>query len=838
MKFYTNVSRRGNKILVREVVDGNHTQYTDAFEPTLYIKSNREESFKTMTGDFARAVKHASIAEAKSWVEQYTEVNGVEIFGMTDWVLQYISQNRAINPAFDKLSVWSMDIETALAKDENGNEIFPNPRDAGGEVLLITIVNQMTGKSFTFGSKQYSGKDTNYIFCQNESDLFTKFLMFWRQVDPDIVTGWNVEGFDIPYLINRGTQIVGKEIEKLSPWGEVNTFIKTFNGEEELKFRLIGISVLDYMVLYKKYSTAGKKESYSLAFISQEELGTTKLDHSEFKTWTEFHENGWDKFVSYNVIDALLVKQLNDRLKFLQLVTTIAYGAGVNFEDVASPVKTWDTIIHAFCLERNIVIPQRNNEALRHIEGAYVKDPTPGRYHNVCSLDATSLYPSIIITNNISPETFVGNIPDVTVETMLSGKDKSPSEEYVMTPVGALYSRDKVGILPQLMINYMKERKEVKSLMLQKEQELENTTDESLRLSLESNIAMLDAKQLAIKILLNSLYGATGNKGFRYFKWEHASSITGTGQYLLRSIEKHIDNVLNKKFKTQHQYLIYGDTDSVLFDLDAVIRDKIPNDKIRVSIEKIATDLIRPEVNKICSECCEQMNSKENKINFKLEVAAPSYKTESGYTTSAIWLAKKKYVIRVESSEGVVYKEPKYKTMGLEMVRSSTPMFIRGELKKAIDYVFDKTESETQDFIDSVKEQFNTLHYSQIAFPRTANGLKEYSDASSIYKKGTPIHVRGVLLYNYYLDKFKLTQYKKIGEGEKIKFIYLKVPNSIRENIIAFPSEGEIPEEFNIIGSIDKELQFSKVFVGPMQILLTPIGWNAERIATLDDFFG
>jgi DNA polymerase elongation subunit (family B) len=552
---------------------------------------------------------------------------------MTDYVRQYLGREK-YEWEYSQLSIWSMDIETTVPEDENGDTEFPEPIDAKGEILLITLTNLHTGKSFTFGSQPYSGDDTRYMDCGNEKNLLKMFLGFWQQINVDIITGWNIEQFDVPYLVTRITDVLGEDFAKqLSPWGLVRCTNKEFNGRLEYQTELTGISILDYMILYKKYILT-KQESYSLANITEVELGHSKLDHSEYKTWKEFHTEGFEtKFVPYNVIDALLIKQLDDKLNLIRIVTTVAYKAGINFEDVSSPIKTWDSIIHNTLLAEKVVVPQTGRSRAQPLDGAYVKEPVPGFYHNVSSIDATSLYPSIIITNNISPETYLGNV-GTTIEDFFDIKSTAVfgDEEYVVTPAGARYSKKKRGILPRLMIQYMADRKTVKNEMLALEQEYENTKEESLL----NRIAALDAMQMAIKILLNSCYGATANEHFRFFKHDHAASITLSGQYLLRSAENKVGSKINKKFKTDGEpHVVYCDTDSIYFCLDPIIKKfGVAREKTRETLEKLTSEIITPMVNEICQECCDKMGSYENKISFKLEIAAPG--------ASAIWIGKKK----------------------------------------------------------------------------------------------------------------------------------------------------------------------------------------------------
>lgn len=829
-KFYTNVAIVGSQVYVREVVDGIKSQRKDSWEPTIYVKGkpNREtKEFKTLHGDTSYSIQPGSIPECKDFLKQYEGVTGFEIYGQLNFSLQYMNEYKPKNWAYKYISAWAIDIETKVPEDENGKTSFPLPKDTKAEVLLITMVDLHTGRAFTWGTKPYNGEDTQYMYCATEEELFKQFVNFWEQRDIDIITGWNIEQFDLPYLINRMNKVLGDEFTKrLSPWKRVRCSDRMYKKRLEYSTEILGVSVLDYMNLYKKYMPI-RQESYSLGHIAQVELGTTKLDHSEFETFNEFWQKDWNKFTRYNIIDTTLIKGLDDKLKLIQVVLTMAYEAKINYEDVSSPVKLWDAIIHNHLLDQDIVVPQQAIEKSGiPLDGAYVKEPVPGWYKNVASIDATSLYPSEIITNNVSPETYVGNC-GAGIEDFLSNRTIDVDSKYIVTPCGAVYSREKQGVLPAVVIKYMAMRKDSKTEMLRLEQEYEDTKDESLK----DRISALDNLQYAIKIAMNSLYGATANKFFRFYKHDHAASITLSGQYMLRTLEEKIDIRLNALFKTEGvKYLIYIDTDSLYFNLDPVIQKfNVPQDKAIKTIEKLTVEKINPIVNSLIEECCVKMRSYDNRIFFKLEVAADK----------ALWVGKKKYALRVHSSEGVTFSKPKMKVKGLEMVKSSTPKFVREQLKKALDLIFDTDEKTIQSFVQEVRTNFMQLSYQEVSFPRGVNNLSDFEDDRTIYGSGTPIQVRGALLYNHKLLELGLDgKYPLIGEGDKIKFVYLKKPNTMKENVIAYPVDAGIPKEFGVIGQVDYDLQFEKTFHSSIDILTAAINWNSVETSSLEEFFG
>ena len=546
----------------------------------------------------------------------------------------------------------------------------------------------------------------------------------------------------------------------------------------------------------------------------------------------EIRQEMYDKFVRYNVIDTQLVTELDNKLKLIDVALALAYKAKINFDDVFSPVKLWDSLITNTLLAEKIVVPQRKHVGSRNIEGAYVKEPRVGFYGWMTSLDATSLYPSIMQSLNISPEKYTGRIP-VTVDQMMDGsanlEHMAKEQNFAVSSIGAMFKRDGQGFIPKLITDLMAERKTTKKLMLQTESEYEQTKNPEL----QSKIAALNAKQMAIKIAMNSLFGAYAQEGFRFFNPDIAESITLTGQQILRTIERDIDTALNRRFGTKSvPYLTYIDTDSTYFNVDTVVNKFLagkPTDQIVKAVEKIAVDILQDEVNKICNRVSDQLNFFDNKISFKLEAVADK----------ALFIARKKYAMRVHSSEGVTYAKPKLKTVGLELVRSSTPAYIRGKLKESLNLIFSTDEKTVQQFIQEVKTEFWKLPVDAVAFPRSANNLQEYSDPTTIYTKGCPIQVRGVLLYNHYVKQNKLTaKYPVIKDGARIRFFYLKMPNPFKENVLAIPADGQLPSEFNLDKYVDYDLQFEKSFISAMEIMMKPIGWNVEEVSTLDDFFG
>lgn len=836
--FYTNVDIVDGKIAIRGYSD-ERGRWKGKIAPNLKMYLTTPEpngSVKTLYGGNAKPFEFTTIREARDFIKRYEGVSGAELFGQHNFTLQSIYNTYPHELKFDqnKISSWSLDIETKLPVDEDGRPSgFPDVETANAEITLITMQRISDGATYTFASREYpDGKpDCNqFINAGSESDLLRMFISFWNEQSVEVITGWNIERFDIPYIINRCNLVCGESVtDQLSPWSKVSVIKKKISGsfgDEELVASISGVSILDYMAIYKKF-TFGNHESYSLNSIAMDELGLSKLDHSEFADFNDFYERGFKKYVDYNIRDTALVRMLDQKLQLLNLIYTIAYMAKVNFNDVFSPVKTWDALLHNKLMAESKVVPIResNPDANKHIEGAYIKDPKVGFYDWVVSLDATSLYPSIMMTLNISPETYLGINYDVSLQKILSGECEFsfPTSNSCSGVTGVSFDKSERGVIPTIVQEYMTLRKSTKRAMLEKQQELENIGGSDKKI--ESDIASLDAKQMAFKILLNSLYGAMGNRGFRFFNSNVAETITLTGQYVLRSIENKIDDVLNSKFGTNdHKYLIYIDTDSVYFDVAPVVTKWMSGkstSEIANLLAKVAIDQIQQEVNKIVSQCCDAMRVYDNKLSFKLEVIGDK----------AIWVAKKKYVIRVHSSEGVIYKSPKFKSVGLEMVKSSTPKFIREKLGDLLPIIFDKGESAVHDFLECSYEAFLKLDTNEISIPKGMNNMSAFKgEGYQLCKKGTPMQVRAALAYNHMIKKVGVeTKYQPIPNDSKIRYLYLKTPNPVGENIIAYPVDGELPKEFNLKDKIDVHTMWEKTMLASVEILLKPIGWTTER---------
>ena len=832
MRFYTNVQMVGDNFLVRGYENGKHFMTREKFYPTLFVSSKKETKYKTLDGEHVKSIKPGTVRECREFYKKYDGVENFKIYGNDRYIYQYISDQYPEDEVkFDisKIKLTTLDIEV---KSENG---FPDVESAAEEILLITIQDYTTKQIRTWGQGPFNNKQKNVIYksFNSEYELLLNFINWWmvEENTPEVLTGWNIELYDIPYLTRRLDRVLGEKLKRrLSPWGLVTENEIYIAGRKNISYDVGGITQLDYLNLYKKF-TYKAQESYRLDYISNVELGQKKLDHSEFDTFKDFYTQGWQKFVEYNIIDVELVDRLEDKMKLIELAIVMAYDAKANYADVFSQVRMWDTIIYNYLKKKNIVIPpkERSDKSEKYA-GAYVKEPIPGKYDWVVSFDLNSLYPHLIMQYNISPETLLEQRhPSVSVDKIL--QEEVNFELYKDSAVcanGAMYRKDKRGFLPELMEKIYKDRTIYKKKMLEAKQAYEKTKTKKL----EKEIARCNNIQMARKIQLNSAYGAIGNQYFRYYKLANAEAITLSGQVSIRWIENKMNAFINKILKTEDvDYVIASDTDSIYLNLGPLV------EVIYKGREKTAESIVS-FLNKICEVEFEKYieSSYETLANYVNAYDQKMFMKRENIADRGIWTAKKRYILNVWDSEGVRYEEPKLKMMGIEAVKSSTPAPCRTMIKDGLKLMMNGTEEDVIHFIDDCRAKFKTLDPEDIAFPRTVSNVQKYKASSTIYAKGTPIHVRGALLFNHYIKEKSLqNKYSLIANGEKIKFIYLKRPNIIQENVISFIQD--FPRELNLDKYIDYELQFEKSFVEPLKSILDAIGWNVEKTVNLELFF-
>lgn len=836
--FYTSVERYGNNILFRGYRDGKAFKMKVPFKPTFYVPSKSPTPYKTLQGQFLAPVKMDSMSSAYEFVEQYKDVDNFKIYGTQNYCHQAISDlyyNKPVEWDRKAINVTSVDIEV------QSDEGFPDPQYANYPITAITCRSSIDDIYYTWACVEYNVEDTinkdlkiQYVRCKDEKDLLVKFLTHWIGRYPDVVTGWNSRLFDTVYLVNRMSSIISEEAaRKISPWHVVKSNSIEIAGKQHQVYDIYGIQQLDYLDLFKKFAYKyGTQESYKLNNIAHTVLNEQKLDYSEYSSLNELYKKNPQKFIDYNIKDVSLVDRMDDKLGLISLCMTIAYKGLVNMSEAFGPVNLWDALIYNELRRNNIICPPRESkQKLRQIQGAFVKDPILGMHSWIVSFDVASLYPHIMMQYNMSPEMIVDNVyPDVTVEQLLNEVPLQIKSNYCISATGQYFKTDGIGFIPRLVQSLYNERNVVKKEMLKIEQDLEQAKTSQEKTYYEKEAVKRYNQEQAIKILMNSLYGAMSNEFFRYYDMRIAESITVTGQLTIQWAEKRINKYFNEVLGTSNiDYVIAIDTDSLYINFGPLVKKLYTGNNDSASIIHYIDDYckttIQPILEKGYVELKQYLNAPVQKISMKREIIADK----------GIWTGKKHYIVNVYNSEGVQYQEPKLKIKGIEAVRSSTPMACRDSIKKALSVIMTKDEQHLQAYVKQFHDKFLALPFNAVAFPRSVRGLKEYRDSSTLYKKGTPIHVKGALLYNVLRDKYDMRSIAPINDGDKIKFCYLKVPNPIGDSVIAAPEY--LPPEFNLDKYLDREMQFAKSFLEPLRTITDAINWSVEPRATLEAFF-
>ncbi len=823
MYFYTSCALMRGDILLRGFKDGQRVEERIPYKPYLFIPTKDQSEYKTLEGKSVERVDFDTPTEARDFISRYKDVRGFSLFGMERFVYTYLHDNFPGEVQYDPelIRVGVLDIEV---EHENG---FPDIQLA--DRLITAISMRVAGKTYAWGYGDFKTDDPNVVYhkAPDEKALLRDFITIWKKCSLDVVTGWNVEFFDVPYLINRIRAVLGTDEAKLlSPWNILQDKTVFTMGKDQQSFVPVGIAIIDYLQLYKKYAyiRAGQdsfKESMKLDYIAWKELGEKKLDYSVYKNLNVLYKENHQLFMEYNIKDCYLVEKLEDKLKYIELVFAVAYDAKVNYNDAFTSVLLWDVIIYNYLMDRNIVLPRKRGSESRSLPGAFVKHPQAGLYKWVLSADIVSSYPHQLIQYNISPETFVAKLHNFTVDELLDDKLTNTNyTTYAYAGNGCAYRKDVQGFIPALMELQFAKRNEYKKKM-----------GECKKAGDKKGQGRYNAAQLAKKVQLNSCYGALANEGFRFFDINHAEAVTLSGQLAIRWAEKALNTYMNKILSTKEvDYVIYVDTDSLYINCDPLVQriyaENVDKNTVTNFLDKVAKEKIEPILAKAFDELAEYMNAYKQVMVMKREAIA----------NKAIWKAKKMYIVNVIDNEGERYAEPKLKVMGIEAVRSSTPDACKTNIITAIKKIINEDEESTRQFINEFREKFMELPYEEVASPRGMNGLDKYSDKSTTYKLGCPIHVKGALIYNKLLKQKGLKGLEPIYNGTKVKFAYLKLPNPTHEAVIATP--GHLPKELGLDDYIDRNMQFEKSFLEPVKSLLDVIGWEYEPKSTLEDFFG
>jgi len=818
-EFYTSVLPYGSTVLYLGYKDGVRVKEKVDFHPSLFVRDQNGDH-KSLWNDPLREIEFDSINQFKEYLNDYEDISNMEIFGQRQLQYQYINKKFSGDINYDLKSVKTYFIDIEVSSEKG----FPNIETANEAILVISVFDKQREAAYVFSSKPVKDFADNVFInvYSNELDMLRGFLTWWSSSPPDVVSGWNIDKFDIPYIIHRViNQLNPAWANNLSPWKKLNSRQIEDRGKKVTVWDIMGVNSLDYIDLYKKY-TYSQQESWALNHIAGIELGEAKHENKwgSFKDW---YTKDFQSFVEYNVHDSILVHLLDRKLKFIELVLAVAYMAKCNIRDVFSPVRTWDVFIYNFLSNQNVVIPNSKRQSGGEFAGAYVKEPIPGLYGWVMSFDFASLYPSIIRQWNISPETLVDVSPTPIKINHIETETEPRSKKYCYAANGAYFRNDITGFSPTIMKYIIDGRKVVRKRM----NALEKENQENFSVERANEIASLNGKQMAYKILANSYYGAVGNAGFRYFNLKLAEAVTLTGQLCIQHVEKKLNDYLGKVFGPM-DYIITMDTDSCYVNVQPIVDKLMPGKTIDQTLSFL--NKLEPSLQKVINASVDEIykycNCHEPALSMKREAIA----------SRGLFTSKKRYALKVHDSEGVIYNPYKLKIMGLDIIKTSTPMLVRKYLKEALVLIFEKSEEDLHKFVEEVKAKFYTMPADEIAFPRSLSDVDKWSDPKTIYKKACPIHVRGALLHNMLLKKTE-RMIQPLANGDKIKFIYLRLPNPIREDVISFVAHDKLPPEFGLDKYIDYDTQWEKVFVNPLKSITDKIGWSIEYQPSLEMFF-
>ena len=894
--FYTFCDRVGSRIFHRYIdASGKRCQeIVSDFPFELFIRSPRNEAC-SLFGDKLGRMEFNQIQQALDFVKEYESVT--EVYGQTSMAHQFISTSYKglIDYDFNAFRILNFDIEVrtdgfeddeeCIVRRVHSNETetvtigemkalpsnwevydkvnerwycvddcphrnpggFPHAEQADYEITTISCKVFNKSKKVTFGLKEYQvkNKDQLYILCRDEKHLLIEFVTYIRAIDPDILTGWNIETFDIPYIVNRLKKICGEEwANKLSPFhASTKKCLQPYMaGEEkdEPAYRILGVNTLDYLQIYKKFNPK-KQESYRLDYIAESELKERKLDYSEYDNdLMKLYQLNFEKYVDYNEHDVYLVERLDQKKQFIRLAITTVLMTKSRYQEVTGKVKMWDNLIYNMLRDDGIVIPPMpKRQHQDRIIGAWVKEPKAGKYRYVVSLDLTSLYPMICMMYNMSPETMIGEELGTLdyVARLLAGEDLAIDfkPDGCMAANGSAYRLDFEGVLPRAMRFVFDTRKrykdEMKVVKKAKEKYIKGGgKDENVLADYENKIAMLDAAQGAMKILANSGYGVTAQASFRYFNRDIAQGITLTGQLTIQYIVKEVNRWLNERFGTNRDYVITADTDSMYLALDCVPTQHNDPAAAIEELDQFINNHLQPFIEESFVKLSDRMGCPKNLMDMKREALSDV----------GIWRAKKNYVLRVYDMEGVRYAEPEMKMMGIETAKSSTPKVIREELEKCLTIMLDDGKNEELlKELETFKKIYYTLPIEDVAKPMGVSDVNKYADPVHVFARGVtvPYNAKAALIHNHLIrEKGLQKSVERIRNGNKIKLMALKKVNPVRNTYIAFANT--LPEGFGLHSYVDYDAQYDITFMGPIRSFTDIIGWKTERVSTLEDLFG
>lgn len=830
MDFYTNAVRFGGDILVRGIQNGRQVKTKVKYKPTLFVHCNSTDTkYRDIYNKPCIPVKFDDMWEAHSWKKENRQHS--EILGMDDFAFAYLADQYPNDVPFDidQIRIGIIDIEVTAPE-------FPEPKLAKYQIDAITLYDSIDDVYYSWGLDSWSSRKSElpaeivdkvqYKCCPGEKELLSNFILHWLAKCPDVISGWNSDEFDLPYLYQRLNKVLGESsANRLSPWGIVQTRDKKDKfGGSKMVIDIYGVAALDYMALYKKF-TYVNRPFYKLGYIASVELGDDKLDYDG--DLSKLAAADHQKYIDYNIKDVWLVKQFDEKLALFSQAIGMAYSARINFGDAFSPVKMWDAIIFNEVKKNHIVIPEQRHPERKSFEGAYVKEPIPGFYRWVISFDLTSLHPMLMNQYNISPETIRGLVPHVHIDDYVYGRAVISDPEFATAANGMQYTKEFKGVIPIVALNVFNTRLKHKALQQEFKKKMLACGDPVKKAEYKKQMGLHYVKQMAAKRQINSLYGSLGSPYFRYYNINNAEAVTVSSQLVNRWIERYINEYLNSILPEQKSRSVAGDTDSNYFTFDDVVKHfpafKNKSDaEIVEMLDQFSEKRIIPVINKACEDLAKYMNAYDNFMSMKREAIA----------STAFWTAKKRYAMDVWDMEGARYKSPEIKITGLETVKASTPRFCVPALEECVRIILREDNDALFRHIDKFEKEFRTRDYREIAANTAVNNIAKYSDKEGNPIKGCPMNVRAALAYNKVATN-------KIKDGDKVGLLKLKQPNKFRTPVFAYTSDGlEGDLKDLVVAAIDYSELYDKVFMAPLELMTKAIGWKAEDTNDLSSFFG
>lgn len=820
---------------------GNRVKLESSYEPCLYVESATAQDAISIFNTPLKKISFKNQFERNKFVNE-TPIKRIfhNLSCEQDFLLNSFKDN-IDKPEFIKnpLKIFFLDIETYSPNE------FPHPEAAKDPINLITLYNSLDGRYYTWGLKPYisTNPDEIYFHCSKETELLQKFLEFWEQDPPDILATWNGEGFDIPYIMNRLHKLFGEEdAARLSPvrslYYRENVAMNKF-GKMINRWYIRGVSNIDYMEVYKTFSR-GDRESYSLGYIGEYELkeGKTNIGATSLATLSD---TNWSDFVKYNIQDVRLLVKLDEKLKFLKLIRTLSYKGFIPFEQSLGKVSMITGAVAHQALKQGYVIPTFKNDGVRdEYVGGYVHEPERGLSKSIVSFDANSLYPNTIITLNISPETKIGKIIEITEDqytlklandhTATLSKDKFErliqKEQLSISKYNVLYTQKFKGVIPNLIDRLYAERVSTRAKMNESKKKLREIKDPEQKQKIKEEILNLDTQQNVYKLVLNSIYGVFAQKYSPLFDIDHSASITQTGQ----SVAKQAADIVyefakNQNIECRKQDLYrYGDTDSCYFSVQPILNhfniNLLEDGKITEKAKSIIKQIDKHLNTEILNWARKELKSIDPRFVFKHETTCDV----------GLFMEKKRYILHILESEGNVPSQP-FKYVGVEVARSSVSEPVKKLIRSVIESaMLSLDQNKSNNIFREAYEKFKEMPIEDVALRSKISDIEKYEAKMGSHGeigKGTPIHVRSALHFNHLLRHCNIdTKYETIVSGIKIKYFYTS-KNPFNYRSIAFIDS--FPQEISAKIQPNHQLMFDKLVAPPVERVYDCIGWKLPQ---------